>query len=508
MKIFQVNARSKAESPTEKIYTCTFLALILLGLIFRVRLFLTGRSLWLDEASLALNILHRSFADLFRLPLDHQQGAPIGYLFSVKTITLLFGDSEYAFRLFSLVAGCLVLWLIVLFSKQYLNKAGALLAIALFAFGPSLVSYSAETKQYMGDVVVTLLFLLIGFKLTDKNAAFKSFLLFSGLGAVLLWFSHPAMFSAASIGIILLLHNWLKKDRTKLTWTLFCGFVWSINLVIIYFVNLRNLASNSFLLDFWQAGFMVIPPWSHLDWFVQIWQSLLHDPLGIEANPFIVFLIFAVGIFFLFRRDWRLGTMLCLPLVFALLASGLHKYSLLGRLLLFATPLFIVAISAGVDGLGSLFKNRYLSLGIQIVLALYLIVAPFQTSLGDFLNPKYAEHIKPTMEYLHNQRKDSDLIYVYYGAVPAFQFYAPKYRLSLDNILIGADRSVNPQAPFDEIDLLKGHKRVWLIFTHVYEKDTFNEKDFILDDVNQIGEKIREYRVPDTSVYLYLYDLK
>lgn len=508
MKIFQLKDPDTPVSTIERIYGYSLFILILLGLIFRARLFLTGRSLWLDEASLALNILNRSFAELFQLPLDHQQGAPIGYLFSVKAITLLLGDSEYAFRLFSLLAGCLALWLIALFSRQYLNKTGAWIAIALFVFGPYLVNYSAEAKQYMGDVVVTLTFLMIGFKLIDENATFKNFLAVSGIGAILLWFSHPAMFSAAGIGFMLLLHYGLKKDKARLTWSLLGGFIWGINLIIIYFVNLRHLTSNAFFLDFWQAGFMVMPPWKHIDWFAQVWQSLLHDPLGIEANPTIVFLIFAAGIYYLFRRDWRLGTVICLPLVFALFASSLHKYSLLGRLLLFATPILVIAISAGVGGLGSLFKNRYLSLGIQLVAVLYLLVAPLQVSLDGFFHPKYAEHIKPTMEYLREQWKDGDLIYVYYNAGPAFQFYAPKYGLKPDNILIGTDRSANPQAPFDEIDELVGHKRVWLIFSHVYEKDAFNEKDFILSAIDQVGKKEREYRVPETSVYLYLYDLK
>jgi hypothetical protein len=112
------------------------------------------------------------------------------------------------------------------------------------------------------------------------------------------------------------------------------------------------------------------------------------------------------------------------------------------------------------------------------------------------------------MEYLRDHRRDGDLIYIYYNAGPAFRFYAPKYGLASGDYLIGADRSANPQAPFDEVDTLIGHKRVWLIFTHVYEQDAFNEKDFMLAAVDQAGKKNREYRVPETSVYLYFYDLK
>jgi len=60
MNIFQVNIRNTLRSTEEKIYRYALLILILIGLIFRMRIFLTGRSLWLDEAMLALNIIQRS----------------------------------------------------------------------------------------------------------------------------------------------------------------------------------------------------------------------------------------------------------------------------------------------------------------------------------------------------------------------------------------------------------------------------------------------------------------
>jgi hypothetical protein len=41
----------------------------------------------------------------------------------------------------------------------------------------------------------------------------------------------------------------------------------------------------------------------------------------------------------------------------------------------------------------------------------------------------------------------------------------------------------------------------------VYEKGDFNEKDFVLRYLDQIGEKRREFRLPGTSVFLYLYDM-
>ena len=78
--------------------------LLLTGMLLRIRQYLTGRSLWVDEAMLALNIVERDFAGMFK-PLDYDQGAPLGFLLVEKVFNLLLGKHELALRLFPLLAG-------------------------------------------------------------------------------------------------------------------------------------------------------------------------------------------------------------------------------------------------------------------------------------------------------------------------------------------------------------------------------------------------------------------
>ena len=85
----------KAELPTEDTAsrgpTKFEWLIILFGTLLRLTQYLSNRSLWLDEAFLALNIVNRSFLQLLK-PLDNNQGAPIGFLMLEKFLPELGGQ--------------------------------------------------------------------------------------------------------------------------------------------------------------------------------------------------------------------------------------------------------------------------------------------------------------------------------------------------------------------------------------------------------------------------------
>ena len=91
--------------------------IILLGAVLRISPYLSNRSFWNDEAMISLNIINRSFQQLFNA-LDYNQGAPIGFLIVEKLLIKVFGESEYVFRLFPLICGILSL---IIFYKLKIN---------------------------------------------------------------------------------------------------------------------------------------------------------------------------------------------------------------------------------------------------------------------------------------------------------------------------------------------------------------------------------------------------
>jgi uncharacterized membrane protein len=222
------------------------LLLILLGGLLRVRQYLTGRSLWSDEAMLALNIVNRDFAGMFK-PLDYDQGSPIGFLLVEKIFSAILGESEFALRLFPLIVGLISLWLFYLLLKQITSGFGLLTALALFAFNPRLIYYSSEVKQYILDMAVTISLLLLAAPVFGTSPRKKDFIRLAIGGLIALWFSHPATFVLAGIGFALLIIYLQKHDTSNLGFVIGMGLLWVLEIILLYMLILKDLSQNAYM---------------------------------------------------------------------------------------------------------------------------------------------------------------------------------------------------------------------------------------------------------------------
>jgi hypothetical protein len=490
--------------------------LILLGALLRLRQYLTGRSLWSDEAMLALNIVNRNFAGMFR-PLDYDQGAPIGFLLVEKIFNSILGKNEFALRLFPLIVGLISLWLLYLLAKRITSGAGLLTALALFAFNPRLIYYSSEVKQYILDVAVTILLLSLAAPVFNTSPRKKDFAWLTFGGLLALWFSHPASFVLAGIGLALVAIYLKKRDYSNLRFVLGMGLLWVLNIIFLYLLILKDLSQNAYMREYWQGAFLPMPPWSDPGWFMRSINENIGIQFGIPYAVFFVFLIMLIGWVVLFYQNQNYAIAFAGILLVTLIASALGLYPVFERMILFLIPIGLILIGSAIDCVACLWQAFYQKLQkVQFVSAIsvsllagFLIYGPLITSIQNFVEPKYFEHIRPSMDFMRNSWKDGDALYVSYGALPAFRFYAPFYGLGNIPYEFGEREDYkNPQNIISQLDSFKGQPRVWILFSHVYEKGDFNEKDFILNHLNQIGEKKREFRVPGTSVFLYLYDLE
>lgn len=482
--------------------------LLLLGFLLRLRQYLTGRSLWSDEAMLALNIVNRNVIGLFK-PLDYDQGAPIGFLLVEKLFSSLFGRNEYALRFFPFVVGTAVMWLFYLLLKRTTLTAGVFAALTLFILNPRLIYYSSEVKQYIVDVVITIALLLLTFRLLESKPQKRDFLILALAGFVALWFSHPALFVLAGIGLALVIVYFHMRDYVSLQHILGMGLLWLITIGFLYLLILNNLRQNAFVREYWQGAFLPLPPWAHIDWFPRAINENIGIQFGIPYAPYFVFVLMLIGWIFLWKRNHSQAITLGLIFVVTLAASALQLYPVYERMILFLIPIGLLLLGEIVEALyRSLQKQKAFTIGATLILCGYLIYGPLTTSTGFFLKPKYYEHIRPSMQYLQENWQQGDMLYVSNGAKAQFEYYAPLYGLTnVQYISSPHEDYQNPENLLREIDSFKGNSRVWILFSHVYEKGDFNEKDYILNYLKQVGSKQREYRIPGTSVFLYLFDL-
>ena len=487
--------------------------ILIAGLVLRLRQYLSGRSLWLDEAMLALNIANRDFGGLLK-PLDYDQGAPLGFLLLEKLVITLLGNGELTLRLLSVISGCLALLLFYLLLKRFLSLAGLLPALAFFAFSEVLVYYTSEVKQYIFDVFSLTALLLVFLTLThrlapDSSLHFRAFLPLLAAGTTAVWFSHPSVFVLAGIGLTLLWQNRHNGQTTRQLALVIA--IWVVSFSLVFLASLNSLSANSFLMTYWQEYFMPMPPWSNPGWIFGSLAGTINYFVTAIPN-WLALVLLLVGFITLLRTQPTLASVFALTLLAGYGASALGKYPMGGRMILFTAPISISLFGTAFDGLYQVFKRFKQISGWQASLLLSVLVvlvlfASMERSLERFITPRMQESVHPAMRVLRAKYQQHDTIYIYYGAMPSFRYYAPFYGFAEDQFMAGKTTYWRFLAPtLADIDNLMGNPRVWLMFSHVFEQGDFNELDAILSHIDEqkMGKCRLESREPGTSVLLYL----
>lgn len=481
--------------------------LLIIGIILRIWQYAANRSLWLDEATLALSFVHRSFDGLTQPPLEYNQAAPLLFLFIQKAIIVVLGNREFTLRLFPLVAGVLSLFLMYKTAKKYLQGSAIYIALALFCFCASLIYYSSENKPYGSDVMFTLALLLAAYPCLEDAVKSQNYMLLIGAGLIAMWVSYPAVFVMAGIGIALTLLQISRKDWTGLLWSGLTCLLWLINIAFLYLISLRYTVANKGSEDFWKSGFMPMPPWNNWGWFGSILESSFSNPLGLSFVGLSAVLLL-IGCISIFLRKWTIGLVLVLTIMTTLVASGLQKYPFKVRLILFLVPIIFILIAEGIERIRSTLANysRVVASFTVAALALLLLTQPVISAIDGLKNPKMRTHIRPIVEYVSQNKRNSDVIYVHHSSQPAFKYYAPFYGFKDSDYRVGVSARIKPEKYLNDIDTLKGKDRVWFVFGHLLSANKIDERLYYLIYLNRIGKKIDEFSAPGAVVYLY--DLK
>lgn len=489
------------------------------GIILRLVQYLHNRSLEIDEArDTVVGILGRAFSDLFKLPDIYIPTPAVGFFIIEKIAVHFFGDSEYALRLFPLLAGIISLFLFYFVAKQYVKQKVVLIALILFATLEPLIYYSAAVRPYSGDIVMalTMLYLTLSY-IHSERLTISQTALFGGIGAVMIWFSTTSVFMLGGVGISLFLLSLIKKEWTRVGNLLFIYSIWALSFSVYYFFYLHNFSGNPFMYNAAKGEdmFMPFPPsFSTIKWFIARFFGTFEETVGFFQPGIagIAALAFIIGCVSIFRDKKENFFCLISPAVLVLFASCISLYPFRQRLIIFLVPSLLFFIAEGTEYVMNKTANNARIIGIAFIVL--LLFHPLLSSANHLIKPITTEEIKPVLSYIKKNWQNGDVLYVHYGAHPALTYYSKKYGFKESDYIVGVyagDRNNQWEFSVDylraytkDLDKLRGKKRIWILFTHTPMLNKgIDEEVFFIYYLNTIGKQIDSFRDIEASVYLY-----
>jgi hypothetical protein len=108
------------------------------------------------------------------------------------------------------------------------------------------------------------------------------------------------------------------------------------------------------------------------------------------------------------------------------------------------------------------------------------------------------------MTYLEQNNQTGDKIYLYYNAQYAFRYYQKDYHLDEEDVIVGVAARANPILYAEDIEQLFGERRVWVVFSHVYDEGSVgNEREYFSMMMACHGKRVDSRRSKGAVLYLY-----
>jgi hypothetical protein len=312
------------------------LALVGVGVLWRLTRYLLAFPIWGDEAFLLLNYRTRGFIDLFG-PIDSCQIAPL--LFHVAELAAYrwLGTSEVAVRLPALLASLGSLVLFWRLARLLLPPLGHALAVGVLAVSIWPATMGSLVKPYTFDLFFSLALLLPFVTWLQRPESLRPLAILLLLTPLAMIGSYPAVFVGGGIGGAWLLQ--IARRREARMWALFA--VYGVLLggsfaAHYYFVGVPHMASSfngattaDGMKTYWEGGFPPGHPLSFAWWWLLIHTGQMAAyPLGATSGGSALTVgLGLVGVAWMWKKQQR-GFLAVVAFTFALwlLAAGLRKY--------------------------------------------------------------------------------------------------------------------------------------------------------------------------------------
>jgi hypothetical protein len=484
------------------------------------------------------------FLELVRGPLAYQQKAPITFLWITRLSVMLFGKGEMALRLFSFICSIVSLLVFLPVARHFLKPFGVAVALSILAFSGPLVFHGVEAKQYSVEILATIVCLYLYIRFRGKTDS-VSLLLWGFWGAVVVWFSYPAIFVLAGIAFAICFTYLIKRDWNLLFPSIIPFSLWLISFAINYlFFTQKHHEGSEWLVQWFRNrdAFMPLPPTSVSDlaWFFHAAYMTMRFSLGLlwiyftHENPFIQLLLRMsvlplllgmAGVISFFKYDKQVLLILMFPCLLALIASGLEIFPFFERLTVFMAPLFILLIVHGCEKVMTLFpaQSKW-----KYAIPALLLAGPFMNSTLQVINTElFGEHKHSNQRagflFINNRLQKGDQVYMFWNNLHFYQYYKEAYNLNFEavqgkDIKFESTDIEDYQHRLDnQINSYAGSERVWIMYNkfHKYEIGEMenqipwydNEKvipgELLHDRFSAIGKEIESYETGEFRVSLF-----
>jgi len=480
-----------------------------IGVLLVLFQFVVNRSLWRDEAMLALNIINKSHFELLK-PLDFLQVAPVLFLQIEKVFSVLIPNSEYGLRLFPLISYLLSLFFFYKIIRLLHSNFNAIIfSISLFVFNATLIYYASEVKQYMTDVLVltaAYYFILKKYR-SEKN----EYYFLGAVGAISIFLSNVAPIILFTAGIYLLHKSW-QTDKQRVLPILGVSFIWAATFSAYFFIFIYNHPLRKGMVDFWSlSSFLPTNPFSIefyeflLQKFVMVVKMnsstailpIFHRPLYyfIAMDALLVILILIGGIHLFRKKRFDLLILTTTPFIVQLILSGLKLYPFDTRLLLYTCPLIVIISSFGFNSsINVLFSIFKIEKSVILAFAIPLAMGYFLYKSGGF--PIENIELKKSIAYLEKNIRAGDKIFVTRASQQPFEYYMQTTAMDLDlNSLVFENQVSKDSIQFiNEIAPLAG--RVWFVMDgdFKYPITYFESKG---------NKDVQHFTAHGSAIYLY-----
>jgi hypothetical protein len=494
------------------LWTLVAALFVAIGTGLRIDAFLRRPSFWLDELSVALNLVDRDLRGLTR-PLELNQAAPVGWLWGERASLKFFGTSEAALRFPSLVAGILLLLVTAVLARQLLPLAYAWVPVSVVALCPRLIEYSTELKPYSSDALLVAVVLSCSVLVLRRERT-RHLLLWALVAGVAVAVSLPAILATAATGLVILAafaaRAWRRRERSTLLSLLGAG---AAQLPWFLMALWERAHLDPATVDgggFWRPGYPASVV-NTLGWLPGA-GGRLASYLAIRPSWLLLPLV-AVALVALFRvsseraTGWLGALAVVAVLATAVAAAAVHTYPLMQRAALFLVAPAAVAVAALPALAGSRSRRRlFLGQGIAAAVVLALALMWVDTSPAIPVIPGGAPKAPaaPPLELVRAHLQPGDVVVVHAWVPRAYRWYGGQIGLPQGFVMVPAGGPCSPRQAGTQ---LAPARRMWAVAIDQPESSGLLSQKAFFSAASAIGVEQASYPF-GSGAHVVLYQLK